>query len=331
MLRSLHEQEHEMVLKQDHVEEVWLSIAESFPRYFERYVSHSVEAQGSPVDQAVAMLASKYKVKETRKEPGPALRARFRSAIDEYQREADLYRSFFNEENLQEYAEMDAQEFKRALRERRNCPIINKCINSKRETMHEWQREFKARDPRELRSVFRELYLAAEDYAAERKPANYEVITKSSDLGLEQFDEDENLRAPGIIGTGIKSAVLYHLHPDIFPPCDSPGLYALYFMSGHDKHFGLPSNTNEFIMINDLKPSDRINDIDRNYWYPYSLYSLYQVRLHRLLVDACSKLKVDLDPKYRFVYNEQFLAHVTDVPPESELLDATHAPREELW
>jgi hypothetical protein len=326
MLRSVYDEERELVLQGKHVEEVWAAIANSFKRYFDRFVEHELLTKSSAA-AAIATLGSKYKVKDSKMDQGPIVRAAFQEAIDEYQRDADIYRGFFNEDSLQEYAELDAKEFKRALREKRNCPIINNCVNSKREQMHDWQRKFKARDSRILRTVFRELYLAAEEYAHEHK--SYEAINDRSELGLERFDDDETLRAEGIVGTGIKSTVLYHLHPDIFPSGWRIGLYALYFMSGSDKNFGLSSN--EFIMVNDLKAEERITDIEHNYWYPYSLYTLYQLRLHRLLLDACSKLKVSFDSKYRFVYNHRFLKHVTEVPPESELLDAMHAPREDSW
>lgn len=330
MLRSLYDEERELALQPQHVEEVWTAIAKSFNRYFDRFVEQQLLTKSSAA-AAIAALSSKYKVKESKIDPTPAVRTIFQRAIDEYQKEADIYRSFFNEESLQEYAELDAKEFKRALRDRRNCPIINNCINSAREQMREWQLKFGSRDPRELRTVFRELYLAAEEYVSEGKPDKYEAVGNWSELGLERFDEDETLRSEGIIGTGIKSAVLYHLHPDIFPSGWRIGLYAFYFMSGSDQAFGLPSATNEFIMINDLKPEKRINDMDHNYWYPYSLYAFYQFRLHWLLRDACSKLKVNLVPQFRFVYNEAFLKHVIENPPESELLDAMHAPKEDLW
>jgi hypothetical protein len=329
MLRSLYDDESELVLQEEHVEKVWSAIAQSFKGYFERFINHELLEKSSAAT-AVATLSSKFKVKESKMDAGPALRATFQSAIAEYEKEASLYREFFNEESLQEYLELDAKEFKRALRDRRNCPIIYKCVNSKREEMHEWQRKFQGRDPRELRTVFRELYLAAEEYVDEGRPAQIEAVTNWTELGLERFDEDETLRSEGIIGTGIKSAVLYHLAPHVFPLGGRIGLYAFYFMSGSDKHFDLPSMTNEFIMVNDLKAEQRITDMDHNYWYPYSLYTLYQLRLHWLLRDACSKFKVTLDPKYRFVYNDRFLKHVTEIPPESELLDAMHAPREEL-
>jgi hypothetical protein len=328
MLRSVYDEECELVLQEKHVEEVWFAIAQSFKRYFDRFVEHELLSKSSAA-AAIATLGSKYKIKDSKVDPAPTLRATFQKAIDEYQREAAMYRGFFNEESLQEYEELDAKEFKRALRDKRNCPIIYNCVNSQRKQMHDWQRKFQARDPRPLRTVFRELFLAAEEYAHELKPANFEVVNELSELRLERFDEDEDLRAEGIVGTGIKSAVLYHLHPDIFPSGWRMGLYALYFMSGSDKNFELSSN--EFIMVNDLKAEEHITDIEHNYWYPYSLYTLYQLRLHRLLSDACSKLKVSFDPKYRFVYNDRFLKHVTEVPPESELMDAMHAPREELW
>jgi hypothetical protein len=102
-------------------------------------------------------------------------------------------------------------------------------------------------------------------------------------------------------------------------------------MSGSDKHFGMPSLTNEFIMVNDLKQEDHVRSMEHNYWYPYKVYTLYQVRLHRLLDNACASQGFSLLPQYRFVYNQALLDHVIEVPPESELLEAMHAPEEDLW
>jgi hypothetical protein len=150
-------------------------------------------------------------------------------------------------------------------------------------------------------------------------------------MKLDWFDDDENLRAEGVVGTGIKSTVLYYLHPDVFALCDTDALFALYFLSGKDS-FGLPSGTNEFIMVNDQKPDPTMIDrIDRNYWYPYPVFTLYQLRLFRLFQSACSGLKVTLRPQYRYVYCNAFMKHIIGIPPESELVEAMRPVRESVW
>jgi hypothetical protein len=330
MFRSSYNDEREIALRHEHIEQVWSAIAQAFPRYFDRFVEHSLQLS-TPLAGAIETLSSKYKVKRSKVNAAPALQTRFQHALNKFDKDAEAFRGFFNEEVLQEYEELDAKEFKRDLRDKKNCPIIHNCVTSKRENMRDWQIKFGVRDPRELRAVFKELVLAAQDYAEEGRPDDYDAVQTWSELGLDRFDEDETLSAEGIIGTGIKSAVLYHLRPDIFPFCGRNGRYALYFMSGSDKHFGMPSLTNEFIMVNDLKHEDRIQTMEHNYWYPYKVYTLYQIRLHRLLDKACSEQGVSLLPQYRFVYNQSFLDHVVELPPESELLKAMQAPEEDLW
>jgi hypothetical protein len=329
MFRSTYEQEREIVLTDSHILEVWDAIEKNFKGYFDRFVS-SCQPPTDP-EVLARTLGEKFKVKVVAKaDHGLAFHTALRDAVAAYEREAAIYRNFFNEDTLQEYEELNASEFKRALQKRQNCPIVNKCVSSMREEMHEWQRKFSGRDPRELRGVFRELYNTATSYASETKPDRYAKYDSWEEMKLDWFDDDENLRAEGVVGTGIKSTVLFHLHPEVFPLCDTDALFAMHFLSGKDS-FGLVSNSNEFIMVNDQKAdASMIDRIDRNYWYPYPLFTLYQLRIYRLFESACSKLKVSLDSKHRYVYCAAFMRHIVETPPESELVEAMRPVRENV-
>ena len=329
MFRSTYEQERDIVLTDAHIGQVWTVIEQNFKAYFDRFVA-SCQPPTDP-EALARTLGEKFKVKiVARSDKGIAFEAALRESISAYEREAAIYRNFFNEEVLQEYEELNASEFKRALQKRQNCPIVSKCVSSMREEMHEWQRKFSGRDPRELRAVFRELYNTATEYASHIKTAAYGKYDSWQDTKLDWFDDDENLRAEGVVGTGIKSTVLYHLHPDVFPLSDTDALFAMHFLSGKDS-FGLPSNSNEFVMINDQKADvSMIDRIDRNYWYPYPLFTLYQLRLYRLFESACSKLKITVDTKHRYVYCTALMRHIVETSPESELVQAMRPVRESV-
>jgi hypothetical protein len=327
MFRSTYDAERTIVLTDEHIQTVWSAIEAHFKDYFDRFVA-SCQNAADP-ELLAATLGKKFKVKIVASgDRGPGVEAAFRDAITSFEESADVYRGFFNEDVLQEYEELNASEFKRALQKRANCPIVSKCVTSRRDEMHEWQRKFNGRDPRELRAVFRELHNSAMEYATGTKADSYARYDSWQALRLDWFDDDDNLRAEGVVGTGIKSTVLYHLNPQMFPLCDTDALFALYFLSGKDS-FGLPSDSNEFIMVNDRKPDPSMIDrIDRNYWYPYALFALFQLRIYRLIEAACEDLHVKLDSAYRYVYCNTVMKHVIETPPESELVQAMRPVRE---
>src|SRR4030095_759979 len=129
MFRSSYDQERELVLRHEHIEQVWSAIAQSSTLYLNRFVEHSLQLV-SPLAGAIETLSSKYKVKPSKINAAPALQTRFREALKKFDRDAEAHRGLFNEEVLQEYEELDAKEFKR---DKRNCPIIHHCVTSKRE------------------------------------------------------------------------------------------------------------------------------------------------------------------------------------------------------
>ena len=116
---------------------------------------------------------------------------------------------------------------------------------------------------------------------------------------------------------GIKSSVLFYLNPTYFLGANKNTLYGFYFLSACE-HFHLPSQTNEFIMINDMKQESnrRYNTnmlIDQNYWFPYDLFMLYGLRTYRKLKELCAKHKYQLDDLNRFVHVNTFMSQIWDL------------------
>ncbi|HEX6006559.1 MAG TPA: hypothetical protein VFY80_01265, partial [Burkholderiales bacterium] len=130
-------------------------------------------------------------------------------------------------------------------------------------------------------------------------------------FGLEGLEEEE-MTIPKVIGMGIKSIALFYLDPERFSPRGRNGLYGLYFLSGRD-HFGLPSNSSEFLMINDRTPaSDGSIVMDQNYWYPYNVFTLYSVRVFRWIAAKAATAGYTVDPKLRFVFTDALFESVCD-------------------
>jgi hypothetical protein len=327
MFRSTYQSEREIVKSADHIAAVTASIRKNFDRYFDLFVAHCQPTDG--VAAAAAVLGTKYKVKSAGKpDPASGMRARLDDTIRKYEAEAERYRSFFNAESLDEYRQCDPKLFKRDLASKKNCPIVADCVNSRREEMHLWQAKFQGRNAADLLDVFTNLYNAAVDYASSCDREAYASAPSREALGLDEFDEADELFLEGVVGNGIRSYVLYHLHPDLFPICARQALFALFFLSGKG-HFHLPSEMSEFLMVDDSGPTAQILTLEHNYWYPYSLLTWYRLELYRLMESRCSTLNVKLDPKWRYVYTSAFVEFIVGLPDEAEALRCMKLPKDE--
>lgn len=326
MYRSTYDSERQIATDHEHIALVKAAIEKTFDHYFERFVAECQPKAG--VAAAAAVLSTKFKVKSEPLDPAPGVRQRFAGAIDAYRKEADRYRGFFNEETLDEYRQSDPKIFKRDLAQVRNCRIIADCVKSPREDMRLWQAKFAGRSAVELLDVFTNLFNAAVEYSASCERSAYAAANCREDLQLDQFDNDETLRADGVVGNGIKSYVLYHLFPDVFPICARQALFALYFLSNKE-HFGLESGTSEFLMIDDTRPEKQIRTMEHNYWYPYSLLTWHRLELSRLIESRCAKLGIAMDPNWRYVYTSPFVESIVSGQEEVEALRAMRLPKDE--
>lgn len=326
MLRSMSDNERQIVMEHDHIALVIAAIQKNFDGYFARFVAECQPQTG--VAAAAAVLSTKFKVTAESSDPAPGVRQRFATAIEAYKKEAERYRGFFNEEVLDDYRQSDPKLFKRDLASKKNCPIVADCVNSKREEMRQWQSKFAVKSAAELLDVFTNLFNAAVEYNSSCDRHTYAAAGAREELELDQFDTDETLWAQGVVGNGIKSYVLYHLFPDVFPICARQALFALYFLSNKED-FGLPSATSEFLMIDDMKPEKQIRTMEHNYWYPYSLLTWYRLGLYRLIEKRCTKMGITLDSQWRYVYTSPLIECIVSQPGEAEALKMMKLPKDE--
>lgn len=308
MIRSSNQElgEYDLIRQPDHIAKVWSVIDASLPQYWDTFVESA-----APPDPA-ARLATKFKAsrKKVSGEIGRVLAHLFEKAVNDYEKEAQKYRRFFDLEALDEYHD-DPNAFKQALS--RDVPIIANTLRNRRAELRDWQRSFRTARARDLLAVFESVL----DYIGEWRgglPIDQYIQqafeSEPSSFRLDPLDDDETMSIVNVIGMGIKSIVLFHLDPERLPPRGQNGLYGLYFLSKM-QDFGLPSGSSEFLMVNDLNPAfDGSIIMDHNYWYPYGLFSLYSLRVYNWIEARCQEAKVTLDPRLRFVYSDRFFAAI---------------------
>lgn len=194
-------------------------------------------------------------------------------------------------------------------------PLIRRALQSKYEAMKEWQQKFTWSKAADIYAIFFNLITYMNEFKDETEEIDFTKYDDLEDLeSLIVLNEDDDYNVPGVIGMGIKSSVLFHLNPDFFMCSNKNSLYGFYFLT-ECENFRLPSGSNEFIMVNDMKEeSNRRNGrnalIDQNYWYPYDLFMLYSLRSYRLLEQLCSRYNYKLSEEYRFVHLNTFMSQI---------------------
>ena len=304
MIRSSNREldEYDLIRQPDHIARVWSVIDASLPQYWDTFVESAV------LPDPATRLATKLNTsrKEGSGEAERVLAHLFEKAVHNYEKEAEKYRRFFDLEALDEYHD-DPNAFKQALSH--DVPIIANTLRSRRTELKEWQKSFRRARPKDLLSVFESVL----DFIGEWRKAHpidkyvqQAFESEPSGFELDPLDDDETMYIINVIGMGIKSIVLFHLHPERLPPMGRYGLYGLYFLSKM-QNFGLPSDSSEFLMVNDVNPTpDGSIIMNHNYWYPYGLFSLYSLRVYNWIEVRSQEAGVALDPRLRFVYSDRF-------------------------
>ena len=133
----------------------------------------------------------------------------------------------------------------------------------------------------------------------------FEKIDNIEKLNFSELLQEE-YTVYGVIGGGIKSHFLYKLYPNIFPNRSREAIWALWYLTSK-KTFGCKQDS-EFLMI-DLK-----NIItQQNYFYPYDLFSLYALKIYRMLKNEAIKNDIKLSSENRFVVVDSFLRFIATV------------------
>lgn len=288
-----------------HVEKVINEIRKNFDGYFEQFIQ--TEAGAGVSDRAFKDLqkafGTKAVTKSSMKNGSKAFKNIIAEAHKEFEKDRQKYLDIFDVDTLEEYQDDPAYFKSQVLKI--ECPIIHATLfNRYAKELDKYRGQFNIAVPQELLSVVTALCEFSEDYMKNVYDVDtYDDIDTIDDLSLSPLDQDEKYTVYGVIGGGIKSHMLFKVHPAAFPNRSRSALWAMWYLTGK-KSFGCRMDS-EFLMI----------DVDKlitqqNYFYPYDLFSFYALELSCLLKQKAESMNAYIDPEYRYVIVDVFLDFV---------------------
>lgn len=297
--------------ERDHQEKVLAVIAAEFEKVFPGFVETEAgqlisEDDFMQLQRAFRVTVDKKKAVKNRRDNFLSI---IKKSIDGFEKNRQKYYDLMDPEMLEEYAE-DYNDFK-ATTLKLECPIIHATLFTDRDELKQYKMDFMAAAPKRLYDVVFNLSEFSREYTASYDQEAYENIGTYDELGLSVLEEGgEKYTAYGVIGGGIRSQMLYKLHPKCFPNRSQWALWALWFLSGKED-FGCEMNS-EFLMI-DVKAVTT----QQNYFYPYDLFTFYMYHIYKLLVDKAKEMDVFIDPEYKYVIVDAFMNYIYDLHEES--------------
>lgn len=289
--------------EQDHIEKVMVVIRKNFDQYFIRFLD-STAGRGLSLED-VKSLQKKFKIdvqaKKKNKDLSGNFKAIIREAIDDFENDRADYERIFRKNWLEDLDD-DAYSFKSKTL-KNECPIIRKTLaNKKAKELDKYRINFSTADPDSLLKVVYNLCVFGDEYQKKYDPGTYEDAQVYQDLEMSLLDTKE-YTVFGVIGGGIKTHMLYKVHPAIFPNRSRSAIWALWFLSGKET-FDCRTDS-EFLMIDCNKTITQ-----QNYFYPYELFAYYAFELYKMLKDKASEYNVFIDTDYRYVIVDAFLEYI---------------------
>ena len=294
----------------NHVQKVVEEIRRNFDKYFQGFIE--TLAGERVTDQDISVLKKNWGISEESKVSAKNLTVNYReiiqSAIESCEKDREDYEKIFDAELLEEYQEDDAETFKSKVLHN-ECPIIRKTLANKRaKELDKYRAAFRTSDPDWLLEVVYNLCGFGDEYQNKYDPTTYETAMNFENLGMDPLDTDE-YTVYGVIGGGIKTHMLYKVHPALFSNRSRNAVWALWYLTDK-KTFGCNMDS-EFLMIDVHK-----SIVQQNYFYPYKLFHYYAFELYKMLKNKASEMDVFIDPDYRYVIVDAFLEYVADMHDE---------------
>ncbi len=289
-----------------HIAKVEAAIKKNFDKYFDLFI----QSENNMVlgKDGIAKLQKKFGVSAIKTNIKSNKAMIFKSiilaAIKEFNKNREKYEAIMDLEVLEEY-EDNPNSFKdRVLAH--ECPIINSTLmNKQAKELDNYRINYKLASPNDLLRVVRNLTEFSNEYYEDLSDyEDYDGISSIAELGLSDLDED-GYTLYGVIGGGIKSHLLYKIHPSLFPNRSRNAIWALWYLTNKDT-FGCVMDS-EFLMI-DIKKSTT----QQNYFYPYGLFAYYALVIYLLIKAKAEEMKVDFDEDYRYVLVDAFLEFIAE-------------------
>lgn len=302
--------------EQEHIEKVLKIIKNNFNGYFQRFLASSMGKRISIED--IKELQNKFGIDIQDSKESMDLSENFKAIINEafsdFEKDRKDYQQIFRQEYLADLDE-DADVFKSKIL-RNECPIIRKTLANKRaKELDKYRASFSRADADWLLKVVYNLCVFGNKYQATYDSDKYENIKTYHDMNIGLLDTDE-YTAYGVIGGGIKTHMLYKVHPSIFPNRSRSAIWALWYLSGKGA-FDCKTDS-EFLMIDVNKSITQ-----QNYFYPYELFAYYAFEIYKMLQSKAKEYGVYIDHDYRYVIVDAYLEYIaTEHDSEISLLKA---------
>lgn len=305
MLLSNTVKDFERIREIDHINKIIDDLNIKIPKYFKQITNENKDSSDS-LDMSDSIIWN----------------IMINSKIEEYDKEASSYRSFFAEDNMDEYEEVDdAKTFKSALRNQ--CPIIRRTMMSRMEELQKWKEDFTYSKPQEVFDTLANFLEFVSEYPSLHPETEYESFYKFEDFeDVAKLTDDKAYFLSNVLGTGIMTTVAYHMNSQYFNRCVRRTLYGLYFLT-KNTHKITPSRTSEFIMIDDTNPFKSCRgansnfSMEHNYWYPYKLFMFYSKFVYDNIKNLLNEIGVYTDFKYRYVYVNLFMQEIIKINSEA--------------
>lgn len=289
--------------EQEHVEKVLEVIKKNFDQHFIRFLECTGGTGISLAD--LQNLQRKFGIDVLKKKKNQDLTKNYktiiREAIDNFEKDRGDYQKIFRVSWLEDLDE-DADVFKSKIL-RNECPIIRKTLANRRaKELDKYRACFSQADADWLLEVVYNLCVFGDEYQENYDPNTYEDAQTYQDLDLSLLDTDD-YTAYGVIGGGIKTHMLYKVHPAIFPNRSRSAIWALWYLTDKGT-FGCKTDS-EFLMIDVGK-----SIVQQNYFYPYQLFAFYAFEIYKMLRDKATEYNAYIDTDYRYVIVDAFLEFI---------------------
>lgn len=174
--------------------------------------------------------------------------------------------------------------------------------------MEEFNTRYNQSDPFEVYKTVMSIKEAGENY---NQAYGLPAPAPDEEMGM-SFLQDEKYLLKGVIGSGIRSEILYRLYPGAFPIMTRRNLWAMYFLSGQAE---------EFILTEKSSKTGEMR-VTHNWNYDYPRFVSYARYIYDWLTIFCQKLDIPVDPSIGYGYvNELMVDYASTYKKEIDLLN----------
>ncbi|QTE74267.1 hypothetical protein JS518_15465 [Clostridiales bacterium FE2010] len=293
--------------EKEHQNEVLAVLATEFEKAFPGFVESEAgqlisEEQFLELQKVFKIVPNARKEEKNRCENFKSI---IEKKIEEFEKNRQKYVDLMDPDLLEEEGE-DLQAFKSKTL-RNECPIIHATLYTQRDELKQYKKDFQSAPSKRLYDVVVNLSQFSRDYCASYNEDAYQQINDFEDLKLGTLEEGgETYTAYGVIGGGIRSHLLYKIHPECFPNRSQWAVWAMWYLTNQDS-FGCEMDS-EFLMI-DVKSCIT----QQNYFYPYDLFTFYAYQIYKMLDSKAKEMNVFIDPQYKYVIVDAFMNYIADL------------------